>query len=74
MTTSARIAVLSKLLMAIACTQTDDLCEAHHLTHIALLRILDKDPNLEHLGDILATLGREIDAREDQRLEAALAA
>ena len=74
MTISARIAVLSKLLMAIASTQTDDLCEAHHLTHIALLRILDKDPNLEHLGDILATLGREIDAREDQRLKAALAA
>jgi hypothetical protein len=66
-TISARIAIISKLLMTIASTQTADVCEAHHLTHIALLRILNKDPNLDHFAQILDTLGREIDSREEAR-------
>lgn len=63
LTISARIDVLSKNLMAIAETQTADVCEAHHLTHIALLRILHKDPNLEHFGQICRTLEMEAQAR-----------
>lgn len=73
-TISARIALISKLLMAIASTQTADVCEAHQLTHIALLRLLDKDPNLDHFEAILATLGGELDAREAQRCAAMEAA
>jgi len=73
-TISARIAVISKLLMAIASTQTAEVCEAHHLTHIALLRLLEKDPNLEHFDAILETLGGELDAREAQRHAAMVAA
>jgi len=69
-TISTRIAVLSKFLMAIAATQTDDVCEAHYLTHVALLRVLNKDPDLTHFAQILETLGREIDVREAARMAA----
>ena len=63
MTISARINVLSGKLMAIAATQTDDVCEAHHLTHVALLRILRKDPDLENFAQICVTLDVEAEAR-----------
>jgi hypothetical protein len=63
LTISARIDLLSKKLMAIASTQTTDVCQAHHLTHIALLRILRKDPNLEHFTQICRTLEMEAEAR-----------
>jgi hypothetical protein len=60
---SARINVLSRKLMAIAATQTEDVCEAHHLTHVALLRILRKDPELEHFTQICTTLDSEGEVR-----------
>jgi hypothetical protein len=63
LTIGARIDVLSRKLMAIAATQTGDVCQAHHLTHIALLRILRKDPNLEHFNEICRTLEMEAEAR-----------
>lgn len=73
-TFTARIHVLSKLLMAIASTQAADVCEAHLLTHTALVRILQKDPGLAHFAQIMETLGAEIDAREETRHAAAMAA
>lgn len=63
LTISARIDVLSRKLLAIAETQTSDTCEAHHLTHIALLRILRKDPDLEHFTQICRSLELEAEAR-----------
>ena len=67
----ARINVISKYLMAIAWTQTDDTCEAHQLTHVALLRILDKDPELAHFDAIMRSLETEIGARARARPAAA---
>lgn len=62
-TISARISVLSNKLLTIAHTQTEDVCEAHHLTHIALLRILAKDPDLDHFAQICRALDLEAQIR-----------
>jgi hypothetical protein len=49
--------------MMVAGTQTQDVCEAHHLTHVALLRILRKDPDLENFAQICHTLDCEAEVR-----------
>jgi hypothetical protein len=52
--------------MIIASTQTADAGRAHELTHIALMRILRKDPDLDHFAQIQTTLESEIEARESR--------
>jgi hypothetical protein len=65
-TISDRITTLSNQLMIIASTQTADAGRAHELTHIALMRILRKDPDLDHFAQIQTTLESEIEARESR--------
>lgn len=70
-TMGARIELLSKLLLEIAAERAEDVNESHRLAHVALLRILRKDPDLERFPAIVralrAELGWSVQAHADAR-------
>jgi hypothetical protein len=61
MTLGARIDALTKDLLGIASANAPDLNEAHFRAHIALMRILRRDPDLERFDQIAGALRRELD-------------
>lgn len=63
MMTSARIEFLSKELFEAAMTQAPSAGEARSRAHVALNRILNRDPELDRLWEIVSALRFERDAR-----------
>jgi len=61
-TVSARIDAISAKLLRITSTRTETPAEAYRTAHIALLRILRKDPGLDHFPQIMDALDREAPA------------
>jgi hypothetical protein len=54
-----RIGVLSAQLLAIARLRAEDTLDAYGIAHVALLRLLDEDPELKAYPQILASLQRQ---------------
>jgi hypothetical protein len=59
MTMSARINAISTHLLAIARPHAEDTNDAYRLAHVALLRIMHKDPDLAHFQQIMDALKRQ---------------
>lgn len=59
---STRIDAISAKLLRITSARTDTTADAYRTAHIALLRILDRDPDLDHFPQIMSALDREMPA------------
>ncbi len=64
---SARIDAISRKLLRITSARTGSDDEAYRTAHIAMLRILRKDPELAHFSQIMDALDRELPSPAPRR-------